>query len=262
MVDTRFSLRDPGHAPSLRAPRIPVALSLFPVTRALHAALYRGRLEDHEVFRRAVEAECTPLSVALDVGAGRGAPPAVNVRGRVAKVIGVDVADDVLHNPNLDERHVGSVEAMPYLPDASVDVAYARYVAEHLERPTAALTELRRVLRPGGRLVFITPNKRHYVPAIASRLGLGLHRALNALRGRAPEDTFPTVYALNTTEDIHRIGREAGFTQIEVCSFEAQPNYLTFHPSLFVAGVLYERVVNAAPRLAPLRGSLLARLTA
>jgi SAM-dependent methyltransferase len=261
MRDDFCNLTEPDYTPSIRAPRLPQLLSLFPLTRAAHAALYRDRLEDHEVFRRAIEAECTASSTVLDVGAGRGAPPAVNVKARVRKVIGVDVAAEIEHNPNLHDWHVGSVGSMPFLQSGTVDVAFARYVAEHLEHPIEALAELRRVLRPGGRFIFITPNRRHYVPAIASRVGLGLHRSLNALRGRSPEDTFPTVYALNTVEDIERIGRAAGFSKIEICAFECQPNYLTFHPAIFMAGVLYERLVNASPRLRGIRGSLMARLT-
>jgi SAM-dependent methyltransferase len=246
----------------LRAPGIPAVLSLFSLTRAAHAALYRGRLEDYEVFRRAVEAECDASTVALDVGAGRGAPPAIDLRGRVRRVIGIDVAPEIEQNPNLDDWHVSSVDHLPFLGSGTVDVAFARYVAEHLANPPEALGELRRVLRPGGRLLFITPNRRHYVPALAARLGTGMHRTLNALRGRPPEDTFETCYRLNTPEVIDSLGRAAGFSRVEVCAFESQPNYLTFHPGAFAAGVLYERVVNAFGGLEAFRGSLLARLTA
>jgi hypothetical protein len=89
-----------------------------------------------------------------------------------------------------------------------------------------------------------------------------MHRTLNALRGRPSEDTFPTIYALNTAEQIRDLGTAAGFVTVEVCAFESQPNYLTFHPTAFAAGVIYERLVNAYESLESIRGSLLARLTA
>ncbi len=255
-------LTESGYEPFLQRPKLPAALTLFPVTRAAHAWLYRDHLEDYEVFRRTVVAECVPGCVALDVGAGRGAPPAINLRGRAGRVIGIDMTDDIRRNPNLDECHVGSVEHMPFLASGSIDLAFARYVAEHLERPVEALREIRRVLKPGGRFLFITPNRRHYVPAIASRLGTGLHKVVNSIRGRPAEDTFPTVYALNTPEEIATVASSAGFADCDVQLFETQPNYLTFHPLLFAAGVVYERAVNGLSALARVRGSIVAFLVA
>ena len=50
--------------------------------------------------------------------------------------------------------------AVPSVPDASVDLAYALLVLQHLEREDAfvLLEELRRVLRPEGRLIVTFPN--------------------------------------------------------------------------------------------------------
>ena len=244
-------LTQPDYAPTLRALRLPQLISLFPVTRVAARRAVSGTAGGSRGCSGALSrGVCSLASIILDVGAGRGAPPAIALRGQVKRVIGVDVADDIEQNPNLDERHVGSVAAMPFLADASIDLAFARYVAEHLERPLDVLAELRRVLRPGGRFLFITPNRRHYVPALASRLGLGMHRALNALRGRPEVDTiFPTVYALNTPEDITRLahGRRV-LERRDPARSESQPNYLTFHPGVFAAGVLYERIVNSSQR--------------
>jgi SAM-dependent methyltransferase len=38
------------------------------------------------------------------------------------------------------------------LPDASVDLVYARYLLEHVENPDLVVREMRRVVRPGGRV--------------------------------------------------------------------------------------------------------------
>lgn len=103
---SELRLEQPGYEPKLRRPTLPDAVTLFPLTRWLHRNAYRGRLEDHEVFRRVVEASVGPSSVVLDIGAGRGAPPAIRLRGSVQRVIGVDVAPDINENPNLDEAHV------------------------------------------------------------------------------------------------------------------------------------------------------------
>ena len=50
---------------------------------------------------------------------------------------------------------VASAYDLPFA-DASVDVAFSHALFEHLSRPADALAELRRVLRPGGRLALST----------------------------------------------------------------------------------------------------------
>jgi SAM-dependent methyltransferase len=255
-------LSSPGHHPYLITPRLPSFLTGFPLTRWMHERLYADRLEDYEIFRRMVEAEAEGAQVVCDFGAGRGAGFQIDLRGRVPRIIGTDVSDEISHNPYVSEWHVDPNGMMPAVADGSVDLIYSRYVFEHLRDPARVLAEIRRVLRPGGRLLFLTPNRRHYLPLAATLLGRTMQRKLNAMRGTPEEDTFPTVYALNTPEEVEAHGRAAGFRTIDVALFEVQPNYLTFHPLAFTAGVLWERAVNNLAPLAPYRGSLLARLVA
>ncbi len=252
----------PGYVPTLIEPKLPRALSWWPVSRALHAYLYRGRLEDYEVFRQVVESFVEPAATVLDLGAGRGANAAVNLRGRVARVIAVDVDEEVRSNSNVDQAYVFDGERMPFLDDASVDLVYARYVAEHLNDPRVLLAEVRRVLKPGGSLILLTPNAQHYVPQLARLLGRSSQKLVTKLRGLEVQDSFQIAYKLNTPGDIVRHGRSAGFSRIEVCLFENQPSYLSFHPMLFAAGALYERVVNSVDALKNCRGSILAQLVA
>ena len=255
-------LRRPGYRPELLEPRLPRALSWWPVSRALHEALYRDRLEDYEVYRQTVESMAGTSAHVLDLGAGRGANWPLNLRGRVARVIGVDVSDDVLLNPHLDEAHVFDGERMEFLESASVDLVCARYVAEHLRDPGPLLREVRRVLRVGGSFVLLTPNARHYVPVLATTLGRRCQHLVAKLRGLEVRDSFDTNYQLNTPGDIDRHARAAGFSKVEVHLFENQPSYLSFHPLLFAAGALYERLVNGTELLRERRGSILARLIA
>ena len=86
----------------------------------------------------------------------------------VAEVVGVDnspamlaVAGDTLATLGLDNVRLleGELDALP-LPDDSVDVAVANMVLHHAPDPEAMLSEMARVVRPGGRIA-ITDEVEH-----------------------------------------------------------------------------------------------------
>jgi SAM-dependent methyltransferase len=65
------------------------------------------------------------------------------------KLIGFDVPS----NPRADVH--GTIDAIP-VDDASFDAALCLQVLEHVPDPAAAIRELRRVVRPGGRVLLTT----------------------------------------------------------------------------------------------------------
>jgi SAM-dependent methyltransferase len=90
----------------------------------------------------------------LDVGTGPGTVAAAAL-ARGAGVVAVDaepgmVALAAANAPEAAVRHAVLPE-LPF-PDASFDAVVANFVVNHVEDPWAALSELRRVVRPGGRL--------------------------------------------------------------------------------------------------------------
>jgi len=52
-------------------------------------------------------------------------------------------------------------DGLRMLADASLDAVVASHVIEHVANPIAALVEFQRVLRPGGRLVLVVPDREH-----------------------------------------------------------------------------------------------------
>ena len=55
------------------------------------------------------------------------------------------------------DRGLSVVERLDELPDESADLVYSNHVLEHTLSPLDELREIRRVLRPGGRLVLTLP---------------------------------------------------------------------------------------------------------
>lgn len=191
---------------------------------------------DQEVaFFTQVAALLDPSDILLDFGAGRGEfmenDPVryrrwlQNFRGRCAHVDGCDVDPVVCENPTLDSAQVITIgDPLPY-EDNRFDIIIARYVFEHIQSPEWAAGELLRVLKPGGWLCVMTPNRWGYV-ALGSRLIPNrLHaRVLSWIQPtRREKDIFPTAYKLNRPSAITRhFGRSA---EIFYYASSAVPSY-------------------------------------
>ena len=207
---------------------------------------------DDLLFRERILTNIKPDSVALDLGAGAGIVAQMNFKGLAKKVCGVDLDPRVVENSMLDEGRVSDAGEIPY-GDALFDVVFSDNVFEHLDEPLAVYKEVARVLKPGGVLLFKTPNKWHYMPTVARMTPHGFHQFVNRLRGRAEIDTFPTRYRTNTKGDIQRLAAAAGFTVERVERIEGRPEYLRMTWPTYLVGFLYERIVNSTNFLAPFR---------
>ena len=133
---------DPGEGrrnPSLRSP-----------TYAVREPLARWLREEAALAR---EREQRPRL--LDVGCGIK-PYEPFFAGAIAEYIGVDVA-----NPAAELE--GTVEEIP-VPDGSFELVLCTQTLEHVEDPSRAVRELRRVVAPGGRVLASTHGVQVYHP--------------------------------------------------------------------------------------------------
>jgi ubiquinone/menaquinone biosynthesis C-methylase UbiE len=106
-------------------------------------------------------AHVAPGQTVLDLGSGAGEFSAA-LREAGATPVAVDVAAEALRRagarvPGLDARLWRSGEPLP-AEDCSVDVVWAGEVIEHVADVAPWLSEVRRVLRPGGTLLLTTPD--------------------------------------------------------------------------------------------------------
>ena len=111
--------------------------------------------QNSEVYDAIVDAlDIRPGLRLLDAGCGTG-EAALLAQQRGALVSGIDAAPKMIERcrvkmPGCDFR-VGDLEELPY-PDATYDAVIACNCVHFTAHPDRAIAELRRVLRPGGRL--------------------------------------------------------------------------------------------------------------
>lgn len=162
-------------------------------------------------FDALIARHVTEASSVLDAGSGRGDPdlPSVNA-GRTAVACDPDVSG-LQANRCVRLRTAALLEALPFANN-SFDVVVCKFVIEHLRTPLETFKEFYRVLRPGGVLALLTPNKYSVFVLVSSLMPTEVKQRLKRnLFGGHDDDTFPTFYHANTIGALDRALTAAGF---------------------------------------------------
>jgi SAM-dependent methyltransferase len=192
-----------------------------------------------------VRSKVTADSRVLDLGCGRGGVLELLWRD-VKLAAGLDP-----DRPSLTEHRApgmpvirGVGESLPFTSE-SFDLVVCLWVLEHLKDPLRTLGEVKRVLRPGGHFIFVTPNMRNPV-MLLNRMGKTLpalqRRLVPRLYGRVEADTFPVQYRANTVAAIRAHVESAGLHVAEL-RVVPDPTYLALNAWFFKASVFSERLM-------------------
>lgn len=188
-----------------------------------------------------------PSDRVLDVGCGAGNSYAPPVAERVASYKGVDAsaaAVQLARSAGLDATVIDDAASLPF-PDDDFDVAICIEVFEHLFEPHRAAAEIRRVLRPGGRLVASTPNSLYW--RLRLDLLLGRWNPLgDELSGEQPwRDPHIRFFGPDT---LARMLRSAGFGLVEVGAHGGRLlDHLTARPTDFGQSHAYRALERRYP---------------
>jgi len=214
---------------------------------------YPSEEHPYRLFEDRVRNLLSSDSVLLDAGCGRGAGRLQRLAPLARLGIGIDLID--FQRPASALLLVkANLEQIP-LQSCSVNIVMSVSVMEHLRDPLAAYREIHRVLKPGGNLLFLTPNLWDYGSLTAKLIPSRFHPFLVArVEGRKEEDTFPTHFRSNTLGAVRRLAQGAGFVLEDHEYLSQYPNYFLFSRVLFYLGMAYEKSV--AKMIPSLRGWL------
>ena len=151
----------------------------------------------------------------LDAGCGRRSP-LLRYRERIRRFAGAD-----LHAPARGEMDYLDTFVRADLcrdaaafPPGSMDLVLSNFTLEHFADPAAALTNMARWLRPGGRLVVTTVNRRH--PFVGAYLSLPARLRSSSQRLVRAADAHPLVGACNDPRAVALALRGAGLEGVRV----------------------------------------------
>jgi len=213
--------------------------------RERYQAIRPGWRSSGDQLEAMVRSHTTAQSRVLDLGCGRGG--VVELIWRDVKLAaGIDP-----DSPSLAEHRAAGLpvvrgvgERLPFV-DETFDLVVCLWVLEHLRDPAVTLHEVRRVLRPGGHFVFLTPNTRNPL-MLANRIGKAIpalqRRIVPRFYGREEADTFAVQYRANTVEAIRGHAEASGLNVYDM-RVVADPTYLAVNGFMFQASVMSERLM-------------------
>ena len=206
-------------------------------TRQADAMAVAAVFNDETVLARICDAARLSSQVrALDVACGPGIVVDALAR-QAAEVVGCDVTPAMLEKArgrtaaaglSNVEFVPGRAEALPFA-DESFDVVVSRSAVHHFSDPGAAMREIARVVRPGGRVITVD------VMAAESCEDAALHNALETLRD-------PSHVRMLARSELHGLLSEVGL-HVESCS--VWTNRREFGE--------WMRIVSAPERIGPLK---------
>jgi SAM-dependent methyltransferase len=172
-----------------------------PLAAAL-VRLYPGLVQHLDLLARYIPADRMGGGRLLDVGCGDGqALEFLQALGWQVSGVEVDPnAAAFARDRGLDVRPGTLPEAR--FPDDSFDAVTSSHVIEHVHDTRALLIESRRVLKPGGTLVTVTPNARAYTHHLHGRDWLALDP--------------PRHLVVFTSDSLRSLAESVGFRDVQV----------------------------------------------
>lgn len=215
--------------------------------RERYRALRPGWRSSGEQLEALVRSHVFANTSVLDLGCGRGGVVELFWREvRLAAGLDPDVPSLAEHRAPGMPVIRGRGEHLPFAA-ASFDLIVCLWVLEHLDRPEVVFKEVRRVLKPGGHFVFLTPNLGNpllLMNRVAKTLPQMQRRIVPRLYGRREVDTFPVRYRANTARAIRAQAAQSGLEVVALRAI-ADPTYLALNPLMFRASVLADRLMPA-----------------
>jgi ubiquinone/menaquinone biosynthesis C-methylase UbiE len=179
----------------------------------------------------------------LDIGCGYG-DLLKEVFSRTRQTYGIDPDGEALKkNKIIRHKTVGQAETLPY-KDNYFDIVVNAWVMEHLSEPKRVIEEIYRVLKPGGRVVFLTPNTLNYNVWLARMVPNAWHDFFTRrLYNRQENDTYPAYYRANSAATVNRLFLGSGFKKLDLV-LNGDPSYISFNSWLFKLACLIEKVLS------------------
>lgn len=216
------------------------------LVQRVKAACYAHLDSPRTTYRHLVHGFAANSRSVLDIGCGYTAPDLQAISRPGLRCVGLDLVPLRESAESQIELIQADCCRMPFR-DGEFDLVISRSVFEHLQNPTRAFSEISRVLSPGGRCTFLTPNRWDYVSLAATVIPNRWHpRLVRCLTGRNEDDTFPTFYRANSTSCLRNLAAKSCLAIERLQLVRQHPHYLQSNIVSYSVGVAYEMSLQRA----------------
>ncbi len=172
---------------------------------------------------------------------------------------GMDIDPDVVgKNPLHDDIIIQDMHVP--LEGREFDAVMSQYTWEHLHDPKQVLQNLSNIVKPGGKVVIVAPQRYDYVSTIERILPPKLKNlAWKLLKGRDVMP-YPAFFKLCTEKELRQHGKEAGFELVEYTAYSAAPMWFQKIPPVFIIMCLVMTIFNRVKMFSGLRSTFIAVL--
>lgn len=195
------------------------------------------------LYRNLIDSFTNKETKLLDIGCGHG-DFLRSIHEKTPYSYGLDPDKEALgKNAFIKNKTIGSADSIPFGNDF-FDLIISAWVLEHLADPEKAFTEIYRVLKPGGKVVFLTPNAWNYNIWLIRLIPERFHDFLTRkLYGRQEHDTYPKQYQMNSIKRIEETLQPIGFKKSQII-LNGDPSYISFNRPLFAFARLLEKIMD------------------
>lgn len=185
----------------------------------------------------------------LDAGCGSELKTLVKISGNIKYAVGVDMCRkfkkyDKIKAISADLSHI------PFKAN-SFDIVVCRSVTEHLTNPVDFLKECSRILKSGGKLIILCPNKWDYVSVFSALTPNCFHTiflkkiAFANLEGqKRGYENFSTYFLLNTRGAFYKKAKGTDLVVKKIIAVRNNPIYLMWSKLTYYVGVIYDRLIT------------------
>jgi SAM-dependent methyltransferase len=195
------------------------------------------------LYRNLIDSHTNSETKILDVGCGHGdfLKP---VYDKTIYSYGIDPDKEALDkNVFIKNKTVGTIEKLPFESNF-FDLVVSAWVLEHLPDPEKAFQEIFRVLKPGGKVIFLTPNVWNYNVWIIRLIPEKFHDFFTKkLYNRQEHDTYPKQYRINSVKKIAKILNQIGFKKSQLI-LNGDPSYISFNTLFFKFACFLEKILD------------------
>jgi ubiquinone/menaquinone biosynthesis C-methylase UbiE len=203
-----------------------------------------GHYTPDDYYENCVDSLVTAGAEWIDVGGGDAIFPsnprlAQALASRCKRLVVVDPSPNVTRNSLAHESVQARIE--DFHDPRGFDVATMRMVVEHVAHPQEFLARLSRLIRPGGKAVVYTVDRRAPITLISASTPMWFHHAAKRfLWNTREEDTFPVAYRMNTRSCLRKLFESAGFCEVHFRKLDDCRTFAKWKPALMAELLLWK----------------------